>query len=132
MSSPRLSRRALLAGLAGATATAAAGAAIARRSVTSGERVFRVGVMSNLTHAPLLAGLGSGRIAQALAPARVETRVFRAGPRVTEALIGGAIEAGTAGPAAVVVHHARHARNGQGGLRILGGCCSGGASLVVG
>ena len=87
--------------------------------------------MSNLTHAPLIAGLGSGRIARALAPVRVETRVFRAGPRVTEALIGGAIDVGTSGPAPVVIHHARHANSGRGGLRILTGCCSGGASLVV-
>lgn len=122
-------RRAIVGGLA-ATVVTGAGAAIARRS-GDGPRVVRVGVMSNLTHAPLIAGLGSGRIARALAPARVETRVFRAGPRVTEALLGRAIDAGTAGPAAVVVHHARHSRNGHGGLRVLGGCCSGGASLVV-
>lgn len=88
---------------------------------------LRLGAMANLTHAPMLAGLGSGRIAAALAPYAVEPRIFRAGPRVTEALLGRAIEAGTAGPAAVVVHHARHAR----GLRILTGCSSGGASLVV-
>ncbi|MBX3215855.1 MAG: ABC transporter substrate-binding protein [Labilithrix sp.] len=122
-----LGRRALLGGLAGVIA---AGAAVARRSAR-GERVLRVGVMSNLTHAPMIAGLGSGRIAEALRPVAVETRVFRSGPRVAEALLGGAIEAGTAGPAGVVVHHARHAHGAAGGLRILGGCCSGGASLVV-
>lgn len=127
----RISRRALLGGIVGAAATAAAGTAVARRSARSGERVLRVGVMANLTHAPMIAGLGSGRVARALAPVRVETRVFRAGPRVAEALIGGAIDAGTAGPAAVVVHHARHATSSGGGLRILTGCCSGGASLVV-
>ncbi|MBN9163943.1 MAG: hypothetical protein BGO98_47770 [Myxococcales bacterium 68-20] len=127
-----LGRRALLGGLAGAVAASAAGAAVLHGSAGSGERAFRVGVMSNLTHAPLLAGLGAGRIARALAPLRVETRVFRAGPRVTEALIGGAIDAGTAGPAPVVIHHARHTRHGRGGLRIVAGCCSGGASLVVG
>jgi NitT/TauT family transport system substrate-binding protein len=126
-----ITRRTLLGGLIGAVATAAAGTAIARRGSTGRGHVLRIGVMSNLTHAPLIAGLGSGRIAQALAPITVEPRVFRAGPRVTEALIGEAIDVGTAGPAAVVVHHARHARNGRGGLRILSGCCSGGASLVV-
>lgn len=126
--SVRSSRRAILGGFAGVVASAAAGAVAFGR-----ERgpVLRIGVMANLTHAPLLAGLGSGRIARALAPTRVEPRVFRAGPRVTEALIGGAIDAGTAGPAAVVVHHSRHARAGRCGLRILTGCCSGGASFVV-
>jgi NitT/TauT family transport system substrate-binding protein len=124
-----MKRRALLAGVASVLATAVAGAAIAQR--VDGSPVLRIGIMSNLTHAPLLAGLGSGRIARALAPTRIEPRIFRAGPRVAEALIGGAIDVGTAGPAAVVIHHARHARGGRGGLRILGGCCSGGASLVV-
>lgn len=128
----RISRRALLGGIVGVAATAAAGTAVARRASDGRERVLRVGVMANLTHAPLIAGLGTGRIARALAPVRVETRVFRAGPRVTEALIGGAIDAGTAGPAPLVVHHTRHAGRNGGGLRILGGCCSGGASFVVG
>lgn len=126
----RVTRRALLGGIASSVVVGGGVAAAARRER---EPVLRVGAMSNLTHAPMLAGLGSGRIGRALAPLRVETRIFRAGPRVTEALIGDAIDAGTAGPAAVVVHHARHAREGASdhGLRILGGCCSGGASLVV-
>lgn len=123
-----MNRRAFLAALAAAGATAATGIALARRA---NDGALRVGVMSNLTHAPLLAGLGSGRIARALAPIPIESRVFRAGPRVTEALIGDAIDVGTSGPAPVVVHHARHASGGRGGLRILGGCASGGASLVV-
>jgi NitT/TauT family transport system substrate-binding protein len=66
-----------------------------------------------------------------LAPTRIRTSIFRAGPRVTEALLGDAIDAGTAGPAAIVVHHVRHTRGDRSGLRVLGGCASGGASLVV-
>ena len=124
-----MDRRTFLAGLAGIAATAATGGAVARKGTAAG--ALRVGVMANLTHAPLLAGLGSGRIAQALSPTVVESLVFRAGPRVTEALIGDAIDVGTTGPAPAVVHHARHATGSAGGLRILGGCASGGASLVV-
>jgi NitT/TauT family transport system substrate-binding protein len=124
-----LSRRTFLASALAAVATAATGMALGRKNDTT--KLLRVGVMANLTHAPMLAGLGSGRIAQALAPVSIESRVFRAGPRVTEALIGDAIDVGTSGPAPVVVHHARHSSGGHGGLRILGGCCSGGASLVV-
>lgn len=123
-----MNRRTFLAGVAGALATAATGVALGRRN---SDDTLRVGVMANLTHAPMLAGLGSGRIAAALAPVRVESRVFRAGPRVTEALIGDALDAGTTGPAPAVVHHARHSSGGRGGLRVLGGCASGGASLVV-
>ena len=124
-----VSRRTFLAGVAAAVATAATGVALGRKRDAG--QVLRVGVMANLTHAPMLAGLGSGRIAQALGPVAVESRVFRAGPRVTEALIGDAIDVGTTGPAPAVVHHARHSSGGRGGLRILGGCSSGGASLVV-
>lgn len=123
----KVDRRAFLGGGVALAASALGGAAFASRRRAD---VLRVGVMTNLTHAPLLAGLGSGRIARALAPVAVETRVFRAGPRVTEALLGDAIDVGTAGPAAIVIHHARHASAG-GGLRVLSGCASGGASLVV-
>jgi NitT/TauT family transport system substrate-binding protein len=94
----------------------------------SGRRdVVRIGFMTNLTHAPMIAGLASGRIAQALG-VRVETRTFRSGPRVLEALVGDAIDVGSAGPSALVFHNARHA---PGTFRLLGGVCSGGASFVV-
>ena len=123
-----MKRRVFLGGIAAVAATGIGGGlAFARRSA---DDVLRVGVMMNLTHAPLLAGLGSGRIARALAPTKVETVAFRAGPRVSEALLGGAIDAGTAGSAAIVIHHARHAGSG-GGLRVVSGCASGGASFMV-
>jgi NitT/TauT family transport system substrate-binding protein len=123
-----VNRRAILGGLAAVAATGIGGGiAFARRG---SEDVLRVGAMMNLTHAPLLAGFGSGRIARALAPAKVEIVAFRAGPRVSEALLGGAIDAGTAGSAALVIHHARHAASG-GGLRVLSGCASGGASFMI-
>lgn len=123
-----MNRRVLLGGLGAIAATGAfGGLAFARRGKSD---ALRVGVMMNLTHAPLLAGLGSGRIARALAPTKVETVPFRAGPRVSEALLGGAIDAGTAGSAAIVIHHARHSASG-GGLRVVSGCASGGASFMV-
>jgi NitT/TauT family transport system substrate-binding protein len=102
----------------------AAAAASACRSRDTG--VVRVGFMTNLTHAPAMAGLASGRIERALGM-RVESRSFRAGPRVLEALVGDAIDVGVSGPAAIVYTHARHA----GLLRVLCGCSSGGASFVV-
>ena len=43
--------------------------------------------------------------------------------------MGGAIDVGVSGPAPVVYTHARH---GAGTLRVLSGCCSGGASFIVG
>jgi NitT/TauT family transport system substrate-binding protein len=123
-----MNRRVFLGSVAAVAATGIGGSvAFARRGGTD---ALRIGVMMNLTHAPLLAGLGSGRVARALAPTKVETVAFRAGPRVSEALLGGAIDAGTAGSAAIVIHHARHAKSG-GGLRVVSGCASGGASFVV-
>jgi len=114
-----LSRRDLLLGGAGAVALSGC------RSHDDG--VLRLGFMTNLTHAPAIVGVASGRIAQALG-LRVEPRTFRAGPRVIEALIGDAIDVGVSGPAPVVYTHARH---GAGALRVLSGCCSGGASFIV-
>ncbi|MDP9150760.1 MAG: ABC transporter substrate-binding protein, partial [Myxococcota bacterium] len=115
-----LTRRDLLGGACAATL---AGACRARD-----RSVVRVGFMTNLTHSPVMAGLATGRVARAI-NARVEALSFRAGPRVLEALIGDAIDVGIAGPAPIVYTHARH---GGGALRILCGCASGGASLVVG
>src|SRR5687768_1269751 len=126
-----MNRRLFLGGAAALAATGIGGGiAFARRGSSD---VLRVGVMMNLTHAPLLAGLGSGRIARALAPTKIETVPFRAGPRVSEALLGGAIDAGTAGSAALVIHHARHSGHSgrSGGLRVVSGCASGGASFMV-
>jgi NitT/TauT family transport system substrate-binding protein len=118
MTGRALTRRGFLAGTA---ALAAACRSSTRDSV-------RLGFMTNLTHAPAIVGIASGRIEKALG-VRVEARSFRAGPRVLEAIVGDAIDAGTSGPSAIVFTHARH---GAGALRVLSGCCSGGASFVVG
>jgi NitT/TauT family transport system substrate-binding protein len=114
-----LSRREVLAG--------ACGAALATACRSHRDGVLRIGFMTNLTHAPAMNGLASGRIAQAIATP-VEMTSFRAGPRVAEALIGDAIDVGVAGPSAIIYTHARH----PGALRVLSGCASGGASFVVG
>jgi NitT/TauT family transport system substrate-binding protein len=113
-----LSRRRLLVG------TGAAAIASACRSPGGG--ALRIGFMTNLTHAPAMAGLASGRIQRAVG-APTETHIFRAGPRVLEAIVGDAIDVGVSGPAAIVYTHARH----PGLLRVLCGCASGGASFVV-
>jgi len=115
-------RDALTAAWAAACAAAAAGCR------ARGDGVVRIGYMTNLTHAPAIVGVVSGRIAAALG-VPVESRTFRAGPRVIEALVGDAIDVGVSGPAPVIYTHARH---GAGTLRVLSGCCSGGASFVVG
>jgi NitT/TauT family transport system substrate-binding protein len=117
---PPLSRRALLGG--GALAAAAG----CRRD-EGAPGVVRVGHLANLTHAPVLAGVASGRLAAATGLA-VESRAFRAGPRVVEALLGRAIDVGVCGPAPLL---AAHARLGPGRLVVLAGCASGGASFAL-
>jgi NitT/TauT family transport system substrate-binding protein len=117
------SRRELLAGAGAAALLTGLGGCRSRKGDT-----LRLGFMTNLTHAPVIAGIASGRIERAVG-APVEPRSFRAGPRVLEALMGDAIDAGSAGPSAIVYNNARH---GAGTLRLVAGCCSGGASFVVG
>ncbi len=88
-----------------------------------------VGALANVTHAPVLAAIGSGELARALAPAQLEVRLFRSGPRVMEALVSGAIDVGVLGPGPLVIHHARRGRRAP--LAVLSGVSSGGASLVT-
>lgn len=116
--------RLVAAGAAGVAAASGVGGC-GRPGGTPG--VLRVGFMPNLTHGPLMSSIVEGRLARALGETRVESRVFRAGPRVAEALLGRAIDVGVAGPSPVIAMHARN----PGALRVLGGICSGGASLLV-
>ena len=106
---------------------AGAAALLAACRSRAGE-VLRLGFMTNLTHAPVIAGIASGRLERAIG-VTVEARSFRAGPRVLEAMLGDAIDVGSAGPAAIVYGNARR---GAGSLRLVAGCSSGGASFVVG
>lgn len=119
-----LSRRALLGAALGSLGAGVTGCLSPR-----GEPgVVRLGVLANVTHAPALVAIHSGRLAARLHPLRLETRVFRAGPRVVEALVGTAIDVGLTGPAPVVFTRARH---GAGSVVVVSGHASGGASLVA-
>lgn len=118
-----MNRRAFLLGLGG---LAAGASGCARKEGIPG--VLRLGFITRLSDVPVFAALESGRLAAALPHLRIETRVFRAGPRVTEALLGGAIDVGTTGPAPLVATHVRH----KGApIAVVSGLCSGGASFVT-
>ncbi|MBI2391287.1 MAG: ABC transporter substrate-binding protein [Deltaproteobacteria bacterium] len=88
----------------------------------------RIGFLANVTHAPMIVALASGAIARALPGVTVETRTFRAGPRVCEALLGNAIDIGVSGPGPLVATHARHTGDP---FALLSGVASGGASLIT-
>jgi NitT/TauT family transport system substrate-binding protein len=120
-----ITRRAVLDGALASTVIALS--ACKRSAGEAG--VLRIGLVASVSHGPVLAGLAAGTLAAAVAPLTLDARLFRAGPRVVEALVGNAIDVGITGPAPVVLTHARHA---EGTLRVLSGCASGGASLVVG
>ncbi len=106
----------------------ALGLALAGCARSGGERgVLRIAYMGNLTHAPMMVGALTGRIAKAIAPLRLETRIVNAGPRVVEALLGGTVDIGISGPAAIVSAQALHGPV----MTIVSGVCSGGASFVL-
>src|SRR3954462_8276130 len=66
---------------------------------SDGRRIFRVGYMPNVTHAPALWGLESGAFAAALGPSvELQARAFNAGPSVVEALFSGDLDVGWVGP----------------------------------
>jgi NitT/TauT family transport system substrate-binding protein len=121
----KITRREAVLGIGALLAT---GVSACHRVDDGSAGVLRVGYLANVTHSPLIAGVASGRIAKAIAPIRLETRVFRAGPSVVEALLSKSIDLGTSGPAPVVITQARY---GDGTLEVESGCASGGASLVI-
>src|SRR5262249_10939889 len=55
---------------------------------------MRLGYFANLTHAQALLGVHSDEYAQAIAPTKLVTRVFNAGPSLMEALFAGEIDIG--------------------------------------
>lgn len=119
-----MDRRAFLAFGGAALASAALGC----RKPSGVPGTVRIGFLANLTHAPMLVALATQRIQRALPGVTIETRTFRAGPRVCEALLGNAIDLGVSGPGPIVSMHARHEGRP---LAILTGVASGGASLIA-
>ena len=70
----------------------------------AGPAEVRVGYFANLTHAQGVLGVASGEFEQAIAPAKLTTRVFNAGPSLIEALFAGAIDIGYVGPGPAIHH----------------------------
>src|SRR3954453_7244946 len=66
---------------------------------SDGRRIFRLGYMPNITHAPALWGLETGAFGSALGPSVVlQARAFNAGPAIIEALFAGDLDAAWVGP----------------------------------
>lgn len=88
----------------------------------------RLGYFANLTHAQAVLGVDSGEFAKAIAPAKLETKVFNAGPSLIEALNAGEIDVGYVGPGPAINGHARS--RGQ-ALRVIAGAAANGVVVVV-
>src|SRR5262249_1732631 len=89
----------------------------------------RIGYFANLTHAQAVLGVSSGDFASAVAPAKLSTRVFNAGPSLIEALFGGEIDIGYVGPGPVLAAHAKS--RGQ-AIRVIAGAAANGVVIVAG
>jgi len=96
---------------------------------SDGRRIFRLGYLPNVTHAPALWGLESGAFAAALGPSVIlQARAFNAGPSVIEALFAGDLDAAWVGPNPAINGFQRS--HGK-ALRIVAFSVGNGAQLVV-
>jgi NitT/TauT family transport system substrate-binding protein len=89
--------------------------------------VLRLGIFPNLTHAPGFVALGEGIFDEVLAPTKVETTVFNSGTDAGNALLGGSIDATYIGPGPATSLFLES----DGGVAVVSGAVSGGASFVV-
>src|SRR5690349_15830081 len=79
-------------------ASVAASGCGGRGASSDGADVLRLGCFANVTHLVPLSAAQRHSFEQALAPTRIEWKVFGAGPEAMEALLAGAIDATYVGP----------------------------------
>lgn len=91
--------------------------------------MVRLAFFPNLTHAAALYGTGTGSFQKAFGEsAKIEERVFTAGPAEIEALFAGEVDLGYIGPGPAINGYLKS--NGD-SLKIISGAASGGAALVA-
>jgi NitT/TauT family transport system substrate-binding protein len=89
---------------------------------------LRIGYFANATHAQALLGVSSGDFARAVAPARLSTRIFNAGPSLIEALFARQVDIGYVGPGPAL--NAYRASGGE-GIRVISGSAANGVLIVA-
>jgi sulfonate transport system substrate-binding protein len=90
---------------------------------------LRVGYFPNLAHAPAILGIEKGFIARHLGRnVSLKTMTFNAGPEAVTALFSDAVDIAYIGPNPTL--NAFRQSHGR-GIRVIAGCTSGGAALVV-
>ncbi|HEY8152756.1 MAG TPA: ABC transporter substrate-binding protein [Myxococcota bacterium] len=91
--------------------------------------VLRLGYFANVTHAPAIAAIEQGYLAEALGHGvKLELRTFNAGPEAVEAIFSDALDISYIGPNPAINAFAQS--QGE-AIRIVAGATSGGAALVV-
>ena len=88
----------------------------------------RLGYFANITHAQAVLGVSSGDFSSAIAPARLKTQVFNAGPSLIEALLAGEIDIAYVGPGPAL--NAQSITHGQ-GIRVIAGAAANGVVIVA-
>ena len=88
----------------------------------------RLGYFPTVTHAPALVGVQEGLFEDALAPHKLTTRTFNAGPEAVQAVFSGALDAAYLGPNPAIN---AYAKSKGAAIRIVAGATSGGAAFVV-
>lgn len=94
---------------------------------SSGSTTIHLAYFPNLTHAVALVGVARGTFQKALGSNHLDTKTFNAGPDLINALLAGSIDIGFVGPNPAINGYI----TSHGGLRIISGASSGGASLIV-
>src|SRR5438105_669671 len=88
----------------------------------------RIGYFANLSHAQAVLGVSSGEFERAIAPAKLSTKVFNAGPSLIEALFAGEIDIGYVGPGPALNAHSK----GRGQkIRVIAGAAANGVLIVA-
>jgi NitT/TauT family transport system substrate-binding protein len=105
-----------------------AGASVACHRSSGGADAVRIGYFANLTHAQAVLGTASGDFARAVSPAKLETKVFNAGPSLIEALFAGEIDVGYVGPGPAL---SAYSKSGGRGIRVIAGAAANGVVIVA-
>ena len=90
--------------------------------------VVRLGYFANLTHAQAVLGVATGEYAKAIAPSKLETKIFNAGPSVIEALFAGELDVAYIGPGPAISGFSKS--RGQ-GLVVVAGAAANGVAIVA-
>jgi|HubBroStandDraft_1064217.scaffolds.fasta_scaffold01659_9 NitT/TauT family transport system substrate-binding protein len=91
-------------------------------------KVVTIGYFANLTHAQAVLGVASGEFEKAVSPAKLDTKVFNAGPSLIEALFAGAIDIGYVGPGPAL---SAFTKSGGKGIRVVAGAAADGVVVVA-